>query len=85
MTLQCNVITGRGVTANMLALGASDSGFESRRPDQDKSHHSIGGFCYTQRTPKFHTGFSHDMHSVIQLRHCFECGYIAPNWCTIVI
>ena len=26
--------TGRGVTANMLALGASDSGFESRRPDK---------------------------------------------------
>ena len=25
--------TGRGVTANMLLLGRSDSGFESRRPD----------------------------------------------------
>ena len=28
-----NKISGRGVTANILALGASDSGFESRRPD----------------------------------------------------
>jgi hypothetical protein len=26
--------TGRGVTANMLLLGRSDSGFESRRPDK---------------------------------------------------
>ena len=25
--------TGRSVTANILALGASDSGFESQRPD----------------------------------------------------
>lgn len=25
---------GRGVTANMLRLGRSDSGFESRRPDK---------------------------------------------------
>mgnify|MGYP001078012304 CR=1 FL=1 len=25
--------SGRGVTANMLVLGTSDSGFESRRPD----------------------------------------------------
>ena len=25
--------SGRGVTANMLGLGPSDSGFESRRPD----------------------------------------------------
>lgn len=30
------VVSGRGVTANMLALGASDSGFESRRPDKEK-------------------------------------------------
>lgn len=29
------VVSGRGVTANMLALGASDSGFESRRPDKE--------------------------------------------------
>ena len=27
-------ISGCGVTANMLALGASDSGFESRHPDK---------------------------------------------------
>ncbi len=27
--------TGRSVAANMLALGASDPGFESRRPDHD--------------------------------------------------
>lgn len=27
-------ITGRGVTANMLDLGSSDSGFESQRPDK---------------------------------------------------
>ncbi len=27
--------TGRGVTANMLDLGSSDSGFESRRPDKN--------------------------------------------------
>lgn len=26
--------TGRGVTANMLDLGSSDSGFESQRPDK---------------------------------------------------
>jgi hypothetical protein len=26
-------LSGRGVTANMLDLGSSDSGFESRRPD----------------------------------------------------
>ncbi len=28
--------TGRGVTANMLDLGSSDSGFESQRPDKKK-------------------------------------------------
>lgn len=28
--------TGRGVTANILGLGPSDSGFESRRPDKIK-------------------------------------------------
>jgi hypothetical protein len=27
-------ISGRGVTANMLDLGSSDSGFESQRPDK---------------------------------------------------
>lgn len=27
------VISGCGVTANMLVLGTSDSGFESRHPD----------------------------------------------------
>lgn len=27
------MLSGRGVTANMLLLGRSDSGFESRRPD----------------------------------------------------
>ena len=32
-------ISGRSVTANMLALGASDSGFESRRPDKYKNQH----------------------------------------------
>ncbi len=31
-------ISGRGVTANMLDLGSSDSGFESRRPDIVESH-----------------------------------------------
>jgi hypothetical protein len=33
------VKSGRSVTANMLALGASDSGFESRRPDKMKKLH----------------------------------------------
>lgn len=32
--------TGRGVTANMLVLGTSDSGFESRRPDTRKKESS---------------------------------------------
>ena len=30
--------TGRSVTANMLDLGSSDSGFESRRPDKYKNY-----------------------------------------------
>ena len=31
-----NYISGRGVTANILVLGTSDSGFESQRPDHIK-------------------------------------------------
>ncbi len=29
------LLSGRGVTANMPVLGTGDSGFESRRPDND--------------------------------------------------
>ena len=46
--------TGRSVTANMLALGASDSGFESRRPDQRKPNE----FCKKLSTGKLLTKYS---------------------------
>lgn len=29
-------MTGRGVTANISALGADDSGFESQRPERSE-------------------------------------------------
>ncbi len=32
-SLSVSSLSGRGVTANMSALGAGDSEFESRRPD----------------------------------------------------
>ncbi len=34
--MEVQKISGRGVTANMLDLGSSDSGFESQRPDKTK-------------------------------------------------
>ena len=53
--------SGRSVTANMLALGASDSGFESRRPDKYKNPPICrwifvfvgASLCLKQRRPGF--------------------------------
>ena len=39
-------ISGRGVTANMSALGADDSGFESRRSDLDLCRSVQIGFLF---------------------------------------
>jgi hypothetical protein len=66
--------SGRGVTANMLALGASDSGFESRRPDKLISYYIMKSFiknkedftCEHCNTQIIGTGYTN---------HCYECFY----------
>ena len=42
VVIECIEVSGRGVTANILGLGPSDSGFESRQPEI--FHHS-GRHC----------------------------------------